>query len=70
MAEQARVEQVNVQEQKQDCGCGCGGALCGTATGDCGCGCGGIACGSEKQPVVFIGSVADRDMGAIRSQTV
>ena len=64
MTEQARVEQVNVQKQKQDCGCGCGGVLCGTATRDCGCGCGGIACGSERQLVVFIGSVADHDMEA------
>ena len=68
MAGQARVEQVNVQEQIQDCGCGCGGALRSNVRQDCGCGCGGLACGAEWQEIVFVGSVADRDKSAPSAQ--
>ena len=68
MAGQARVEQMNVPEQTQDCGCGCGGALCGTAGQDCGCGCGGLASGGERQEVVFVGSLPDRDTGVLSNK--
>ena len=62
MAQQTRIEELNIVEQGQDCGCGCGGASYKSAGQDCGCGCGGAQCGTAtQQEVVLVGSLAVQD---------
>ena len=52
MAEQAKVEETIAHEQRNDCGCGCGGAVCGT----------------ERQEVVFVTSLPDRETNKPNSE--